>query len=136
MHRPSLCNAFLKSFFLNRRKTPAASTKMSHSKIETAFISIKPLEPVLVASDSAFARHLRDHVHGGRIYSSHPTWVYVPMPEGLLRVRKAKGGDIAFEFEHSQQARAWNGNIDKQGKIFANDHDNPYRDRNVYVGSK
>ncbi len=106
---------------------------MAHSKIESAFLSIKPLEPVLVASDPAFARQLRDHVHGGRIYSSHPTWVYVPMPEGLLRVRKAKTGDMAFEFEHSHQARAWNEHIDKQGKIFANTYDKPNKDRNVYV---
>jgi hypothetical protein len=108
---------------------------MNQVKIETAFLSVKPHEPVLVTSKPEFARHLRDRVHGGRIYSSHPTWVYVPMPEGLLRVRKAKGGDIAFEFEHSQQARAWNENINKQGRIFGNTHDRPNWDRTVYVGS-
>src|SRR5579871_2775959 len=107
---------------------------MSHSKIVTAFFSIKPHEPVLVTLNAESARHLRDHVHGGRIYSSHPTWVYVPMPEGLLRIRKAKGGDIVFEFEHSYQAKAWNENIDKQGKIFGNTKDKPYWDRTVYVG--
>ena len=107
---------------------------MSQPKIETAFLSVKPLEPVLVASSPDYARHLRDRVDGGRIHSSHPTWVYVPMPEGLLRVRKARGGDIAFEFEHSQQARTWNERIDKRGKIFGNTHDKPYKDRNVYVG--
>jgi len=107
---------------------------MSHSKIETAFFSIKPPEPVLVASGIDSARYLRDNVQAGRIYSSHPTWVYVPMPEGLLRVRTAKRGDVAFEFEHAPQARTWNENINRQGKIFENTRERPYRERIVYVG--
>jgi hypothetical protein len=58
------------------------------------------------------------------------------MPKGLLRVRTARNGDVAFEFENRQQAKEFNASIGELGTIYAATKMKPNFDANVYLGKQ
>ena len=60
--------------------------------------------------------------------------MFLPLPNGLLRVRTAKDGDIAFDFDSSVHAKAFNDSIKTLGRVFSKTKDMPTWDRTVYVG--
>src|SRR5262245_25688427 len=96
----------------------------------TAFLSVQPLEPVLVFHSSDDAAYFQSHCKQGRIMSDQRSkWVFLPMPEGLLRVRTARGGDVSFDFDGHGNARRFNESIKGLGKIFQNTKDKPWWDR-------
>jgi hypothetical protein len=101
----------------------------------SAFMSISPLEPVLVFSSTADAELFQSRCRQGRILNNAPgRWVYLPMPAGLLRVRTARGGDVAFEFDSHRHAVAWNLSMGEVGKIFTSTKERPFVDQAVYLG--
>lgn len=103
--------------------------------VVSSFISIQPLEPVLVFATTGDAEYFQSHCRQGRILSEQsPRWVFLPMPQGLIRVRTAHGGDVAFDFASHREAVAFNRSIKEVGKIFANTPDRPQRDQIVYLG--
>lgn len=105
--------------------------------ILSAFLSVTPLEPVLVFHNSDDAIYFQSRCHQGRILpDQRSNWVFLPLPEGLLRVRKARGGDIAFDFDSNGYARRFNDSIKGMGLIYNNTPQNPRFDRVVYVGRK
>ncbi|KAF2125920.1 hypothetical protein P153DRAFT_389367 [Dothidotthia symphoricarpi CBS 119687] len=84
----------------------------------SAFLSVQPLEPVLIFTSAEDAALFRLRCKQGRILPDLPqTWVYLPMPEGLLRVRTAHMGNVAFEFSSGQAARGFNAGIKGLGEI-------------------
>jgi hypothetical protein len=98
-------------------------------------MSVKPLEPVLVFSSDAEARAFQSNFRQGRIMSNHrSSWVFLPMPDGLVRLRTSRNGDIAYDFESHRQARAFDDSIGGQGRIYPSTRDKPVWDRTVYVG--
>jgi len=110
---------------------------MAPPTIVSAFLSARPLEPVLVFETSDDAAHFQSRLKQGRIlYTERPgsRWVYLPMPDGLMRVRTAAMGDIAFEFDSRGHASAFNESIKGLGKIFPSTKDRPIWDRTVYLG--
>lgn len=116
-----------------KRRTQRIATKMQNQVI-SAFLSVTPLEPVLVFASQSDAQAFRGHCSVARIFPNHPKWVYMPMPSGLLRVRTAQRGDVAFEFESRDAARAWNEAILQIGTI---NPAVPHRldfDHTVYLG--
>lgn len=103
--------------------------------IQTAFLSAKPLEPVLVFSSAEEALRFQDKVRQGRIYPNESqAWVYVPLPDGLLRARTTRGGDIAFDFDSPSHADRFNQSIKKAGRIFSKTHVKSKFDQTVYIG--
>jgi hypothetical protein len=96
----------------------------------SSFLSINPLEPVLVFPDVNEAWEFRHSCNVARILDAdqHPTWVYVPLPDGVVRVYTAKHGDVAYEFRSSNEAKAFNHAIKNVGTVFG---DHSHR---VYVG--
>jgi hypothetical protein len=103
--------------------------------IQSAFLSVRPFEPVLVFKSSDEAIFFQDKVRQGRILSDQSSkWVFLPLPNGLLRVRTAKDGDIAFDFDSSVHAKAFNDSIKTLGRVFSKTKDMPTWDRTVYVG--
>lgn len=87
--------------------------------IVTSFLSVKPNEPVLVFSSSDAAEYFQSKVHQGRILADQdPKWVFLPMPRGLLRVRTALCGDIAYDFETRGDAKIFDDSIKNMGRIF------------------
>jgi hypothetical protein len=103
--------------------------------IHTAFLSVKPLEPVMVFGSSDEAFWFQDKVRQGRILADQSQkWVFLPLPEGLLRVRTAKDGDIAFDFDIPAHAGLFNQSIKGLGKVFQRTADKPKWDCTVYIG--
>jgi hypothetical protein len=107
--------------------------------IKSAFLSVVPSEPVLVFSTAEDAAYFQSHCRQGRIQPLphmkwSNTWVYLPMPAGLLRVRTARSGDVAFDFASSHEARDFNSSIKGVGKVFSNTKEKPYFDKSVYFG--
>jgi hypothetical protein len=96
---------------------------------KTAFLSVSPLEPVLVFSSPHDAATFQLHYKQSRIIKSqNPCWVFLPLPQGLLRVRTAKGGDVAFDFESATQAATWDKEVGQIGRVFKG------KEKVVYVG--
>jgi hypothetical protein len=105
--------------------------------IVSSFLSVQPLEPVLVFRSSDEAAYFQSYCKQGRILPEQASkWVFLPMPTGLLRVRKAKDGDIAYDFDGHNNARKFNESIMGLGRMYANSNDNPTFDRSVYLGKK
>ncbi|KAF2476945.1 uncharacterized protein BDR25DRAFT_330892 [Lindgomyces ingoldianus] len=103
--------------------------------IVTSFISLQPLEPVLVFNAADDAAYFQTHCRQGRIlYDQNPRWVFLPMPEGLLRVRTARFGDVCYEFDSHRHASQFNESIKGLGRILQNTREKPVWDRSVYVG--
>ncbi|KAF2449713.1 hypothetical protein P171DRAFT_351357 [Karstenula rhodostoma CBS 690.94] len=103
--------------------------------IQTAFLSVKPLEPVMVFNSADEAFWFQDKVRQGRVFvDQSQKWVFLPMPEGLLRVRTAKDGDIAFDFDGPAHADRFNQSIKKLGRIFPRTADKLKWDCTVYIG--
>lgn len=113
------------------KRSPLPTMK---DRVESAFLSFVPLEPVLVFSSDVDSQAFRNLCSGGRIYHEHPKWVFMPMPQGLLRVRTAQRGDIAVEFESARAAQAWNDAIKNVGTIERSSSRRPDWDRTVYLG--
>ncbi|KAL5436612.1 hypothetical protein PMIN05_006617 [Paraphaeosphaeria minitans] len=103
--------------------------------IQTAFLSVKPFEPVMVFDSADEAFWFQDKVRQGRVLPDHSQkWVYLPLPEGILRVRTAKNGDVAFDFDSPAHADKFNQSIKKLGRVFQRTHDKPKWDCTVYIG--
>lgn len=66
--------------------------------------------------------------------SSRQTWVYLPMPDGLLRVRTAKMGDVAFDFDTEKNAKEFNASIKSLGKIYNSPRGDHGWEKVVYLG--
>jgi hypothetical protein len=99
----------------------------------TAFLSLDPLEPVLRFKNDDDAKYYQDYFNSmGRIYPEQPDCVYLPMPPGLVSVRTAKRGDVAFVFKTSHDAQAFN-RMCRVGRIYHSDIKIGYT-RTVYLG--
>jgi len=98
--------------------------------LKIAYLSLISHEPVLVFSTNKDARNFRDKVSGGRISEDTPTWVYMPMPRGLLMVRSSKYGEVAFDFRDAESAQEWNKEIASVGRNYAE------RKKSVYLGKR
>ncbi|KAJ4304534.1 hypothetical protein N0V90_000060 [Kalmusia sp. IMI 367209] len=105
--------------------------------IMTSFLSVKPFEPVLVFPSAEAAEYFQSKARQGRILPNHSSkWVFLPLPAGLLRVRTANNGDVAYDFESRGEAKAFNDSIKGLGSIFSSTADKPTWDRTVYVGKQ
>ncbi|KAF2183087.1 hypothetical protein K469DRAFT_584239 [Zopfia rhizophila CBS 207.26] len=103
--------------------------------VVSSFLSVKPLEPVLVFNSPDDAAYFQSHCRQGRILPDQSQrWVFLPMPEGLLRVRTAKYGDVAYEFDNHRHASEFNEGVKGLGRMFQNTKDKPIWDRTVYLG--
>lgn len=106
-----------------------------HPTIRSAFLSVKPFEPVLVFDSQEEAKWFQDKNRQGRILPDQSSkWVFIPLPDGLLRVRTAKDGDIAFDFNSPGTAKWFNDSINSLGRIFPRTAEKPGWDRTVYIG--
>jgi hypothetical protein len=56
------------------------------------------------------------------------------MPEGLLRVRTARKGDVAFDFDTERHAIDFNNSIRGLGKRYSSPRGNYGWERVVYLG--
>jgi hypothetical protein len=108
---------------------------MAPPAIVSAFLSVQPLEPVLVFSNPDDAALFQSRCKQGRILpGSKQSWVYLPMPEGLLRVRTARLGNVAFDFESEKCAREFNAGIKTLGSIYASPKGDHGWEKVVYLG--
>jgi hypothetical protein len=108
---------------------------MSPPTILSAFLSVQPLEPVLVFPNPEEAAIFQSRCKQGRILTSaRQSWVYLPMPEGLLRVRTARKGDVAFDFDSARHAEEFNASIRYMGKTFASPKGDHGWEKVVYLG--
>jgi len=108
---------------------------MSPPPLLSAFLSVTPLEPVLVFPTPDDAALFQSRCKQGRILSStRQNWVYLPLPEGLLRVRTARKGDVAFDFESERCAREFDKSIKGLGRIYENPRGDRGWERVVYLG--
>ncbi|KAF1996527.1 hypothetical protein P154DRAFT_623139 [Amniculicola lignicola CBS 123094] len=100
--------------------------------IQTSFLSVRPHEPVLVfASPEEAARFQTFHCRQARtMHGQDKKWLFLPLPDGLLRVRTARHGDISYEFTSHQHAKDFNACINWQGRVY----EGSYKDSRVYVG--
>jgi len=109
--------------------------KMSPPTIISSFISVQPLEPVLVFDSADDAAYFQTHCcKQGRIFPNQRTRVYLPMPEGLLRVRTAKYGDTGYDFDTHRHATMFNESVIGLGRIYQSTKERPDLDRSVYLG--
>ncbi|KAF2637250.1 hypothetical protein P280DRAFT_472413 [Massarina eburnea CBS 473.64] len=108
---------------------------MPPPSIVSSFLSVTPLEPVLVFQRADDAAYFQSHCKQGRIMLDQSSrWVFLPMPEGLLRVRTARCGDVAYDFDTHKHARMFNESIKGLGTIFQSTKEGPGWDRTVYLG--
>jgi hypothetical protein len=101
----------------------------------TAFLSLEPLEPVLCFKNEKDAKYYQDYFNSmGRIYPEQADCVYLPMPPGLVSVRTARRGDVAFVFKTSSEAQAFDRTV-RVGRIYHSDLPMKMgRNRTVYLG--
>jgi hypothetical protein len=112
-------------------------TKMAPPAVIASFLSVQPLEPVLVFNSAEDAANFQTHYcKQGRIFPDQRTRVYLPMPEGLLRVRTARNGDTGYDFDTARHASAFNDSIMALGRVFQSTTSNPGWDRSVYLGKQ
>ncbi len=110
---------------------------MAPPSIVSAFMSISPLEPVLVFPSDIDAALFQSRCKQGRILpNSRQSWVYLPMPEGLLRVRTARRGDVAFDFDNERNASEFNKSIKSLGVIYASPRGDYGWEKVVYLGKE
>lgn len=64
------------------------------------------------------------------------SWVYLPLPDGLVRVRTAKQGDVAFDFDSEKAAREFNESIRGLGTIYKSPVGDHGWERVVYLGKE
>ncbi|OQV02362.1 hypothetical protein CLAIMM_07569 isoform 4 [Cladophialophora immunda] len=100
---------------------------------ETAFLSLHPLEPVLQFETAGAAESFREKCPFARILypvrwyrlllssnespiQTHPNWVYITLPKGLLGVF-TKHGRMGFAFEHYTDAKFFDCSIKGVGDI-------------------
>lgn len=103
--------------------------------ILTAYMSISPLEPVLVFASPEEAASFQSHRKQGRILFKEPqSHVYLPMPQGLLKVRTARDGDVAFDFDSDKHAKEFNASIRNLGRILLSPVGQHSWEKTVYVG--
>jgi len=122
------------SLFNTNQKVPKL-TKMPTPTIISSFLSVQPLEPVLVFHSAEDAAYFQTHCcTQGRIFPDQLTRLYLPMPEGLLRVRTAKYGDAGYDFDTSRHATLFNESIVGLGRIYESTRERRNLDRSVYVG--
>lgn len=110
---------------------------MSPPAILSAFLSVRPHEPVLIFSTDTDAALFQSRCKQGRILpASRQSWVYLPLPDGLLRVRTARQGNVAFDFESDKAAKEFNSSIKSLGLIYANPKGDHGWEKIVYLGRK
>ncbi|EAT80901.1 hypothetical protein HBI56_186270 [Parastagonospora nodorum] len=110
---------------------------MSPPSILSAFLSVSPLEPVLVFSSPEDAAMFQSRCKQARIMpSARQSWVYLPMPDGLVRVRTARMGDVAFDFDSEKSAKEFNASIKHLGKVFENRKGDRGWEKVVYLGKE
>jgi hypothetical protein len=108
---------------------------MSPPTLLSAFLSLTPLEPVLVFQTPDDATTFQSRCRQGRILpSSRPNWIYLPMPTGLLRVRTARKGDVAFDFDTERNANAFNHSVKGLGRVYGSGRESDGWERVVYLG--
>lgn len=100
----------------------------------SAFLSACPMEVVLVFSTPNDAWAFCNFSRAGRIGTHRPTWVYLPLPRGLLRVRPASRGNVAFDFASSADASRFQAMILGLGTIYPSTAFHPHHSRTVYIG--
>ncbi|KAF2437166.1 hypothetical protein EJ08DRAFT_574340, partial [Tothia fuscella] len=84
----------------------------------TAFLSVTPLEPVLVFHTAKEAKAYQEYYNSmARIYPQQPDSVYLPLPDGLVSCRTARRGDVAFVFSSTCEAAAF-GRASRVGRIY------------------
>jgi hypothetical protein len=109
---------------LGRANTSSFSSPLGY--VDYAFLSVEPLEVVLVASDRLYAQFLSYRVTGGRLdRNSSSTRIWLPLPRDLKLVRKASKGNVVFEFKKQQSAKEFCKGLKGVGTILFN---------NVYIG--
>jgi hypothetical protein len=87
----------------------------------TAFLSLDPLEPVLRFRTERDAKIYQDYYNSmGRIYPEQPDCIYLPLPPGLVSVRTATRGDVAFVFKSVSEASAFN-RMCRVGRLYHSD---------------
>lgn len=110
---------------------------MGPPPIISAFISLQPLEPVLVFANDNDAALFQSRCKQGRILpTSRQSWVYLPLPEGLLRVRTARKGDVAFDFDSEKNAAEFNKSIKSLGTIYTSPKGDHGWEKVVYLGKE
>ncbi|KAH3972745.1 hypothetical protein HBH70_144270 [Parastagonospora nodorum] len=110
---------------------------MSPPSILSAFLSVSPLEPVLVFSSPEDAAMFQSRCKQARIMpSARQSWVYLPMPDGLVRVRTARMGDVAFDFDSEKSAKEFNASIKHLGRVFENRKGDRGWEKVVYLGKE
>ncbi len=85
---------------------------------KSAFLSIQPLEPVLVFDTPEHAKQLHSKCLYSRILhpTVHPRWVYVPLPAGLLNVF-SEHDKCGFAFTTLTDAEKFNNRVEDIGQI-------------------
>jgi hypothetical protein len=58
------------------------------------------------------------------------------MPKGLLRVRTARRGDVAFDFDSEKSAMEFNESIRSLGHIYAGSRTDRWVEKVVYLGKE
>ncbi|OAL53059.1 hypothetical protein IQ07DRAFT_609584 [Pyrenochaeta sp. DS3sAY3a] len=110
---------------------------MSPPAIVSAFISLQPLEPVLVFTSDTDAAIFQSRCKQGRILpNSRQYWVYLPMPVGLLHVRTARKGNVAFDFDSEKNASNFNKEIKGLGTIYTSPRGSHGFEQVVYLGKE
>jgi len=91
----------------------------------------------MVFSTTEDAENFRRDCMVGRILhiNEHGNWVFVPLPQGLVRVYTAKAGDVGYEFYTHEQAKTFNHSIKEVGTIY-NSSSNRNLSKRVYLGRK
>ncbi|KAJ4362057.1 hypothetical protein N0V83_010999 [Neocucurbitaria cava] len=110
---------------------------MSPPTVVSAFMSLQPLEPVFVFPSDADAALFQSRCKQGRILpTSRQNWVYLPLPEGLQRVRTARRGDVAFDFDSEKHAGEFNKTVKSLGAIYASPKGDHGWEKVVYLGKE
>jgi len=133
--QPKTCYSI--PYFTPARTRPFSAPRyptMPPPRPVSSFLSVTPLEPVLVFESPSAARAFQSSIPVGRIYAMTPSWVYLPLPQGLLRARPARLGDMSWEFEQPHQAANFHREIGYVGTVYSPSREKPHIDRNVYLG--
>ena len=110
---------------------------MSPPTVVSAFMSLQPLEPVFVFLSDSDAAIFQSRCKQGRILpNSKQNWVYLPLPQGLQRVRTARRGDVAFDFDTASNANEFNKTIKNLGTIYASPRGDYGWEKVVYLGKE
>ncbi len=100
----------------------------------SAFLSVSPMEAVLVFATPNDAWTFCSLSRAGRVGTYRPTWVYLPLPRGLLRVRPGSRGNVAFDFARTSDAMSFQAMILGLGTIYPSTAFHSRHSRTLYIG--